>query len=279
MIFGQWVLPLRDLRKLPFTVGTRRGIVTNGSETLSGKRVLISGASSGVGRATASLFASAGAMVGLIARREHLLRELALSLGDSALALPADVADDRAVAGVVTQFVQRFGGIDIVINGAGVIVPRALKDLTPAIWRRHLDVNLSGTFYLSREAALHMLAAEGGSIITIGSELSLVGMALTSDYCAAKAGVVGLTRALAVELAPKIRVNCLCPGPIDTPMMDEELATFPDPAAARQQAIERVPLKRFASPAEVARAIQFLAVDAPFATGSIFSLDGGTTTA
>jgi len=244
---------------------------------LQGKRALITGATSGVGKATAALFAAQGAALGLIARRADALAGIVAGLGTRAMALPADVADDKAVAAAVDRFALAQGGIDIVVNAAGIDGPAPLKDLTPEIWRRQLDVNLSGTFYVAREAGLRMAAGEGGVIINLGSELSLVGMGLYAHYCASKFGVVGLTKALAHELAPKVRVNCICPGPIDTPMMDAELDWFPDPAATRQAAIERVPLKRFATPDEIARAIPYFAVDAPFATGSIFSLDGGTT--
>jgi NAD(P)-dependent dehydrogenase (short-subunit alcohol dehydrogenase family) len=160
----------------------------------------------------------------------------------------------------------------------GIDGPAPLADLTPDIWRRQIDVNLSGTFYLCREVALRMRAAgTKGVIINLGSELALIGMGWYAHYCASKFGVVGLTKALAHELAPDIRVNCICPGPIDTPMMDAELEWFPDPVEARKGAIERVPLKRFATPDEVARAILYFATDATYATGSVFSFDGGTT--
>lgn len=244
---------------------------------LTGKHVLITGATSGVGKATAELFVAEGATVGLIARRADALRGIVAALGSRAMALPADVADDKAVAAAVDSFVRAHGGIDIAVNSAGIDGPAPLKDLTPEIWRRQIDVNLSGTFYLTREAGLRMMAGDGGVILNLGSELSLVGMGFYAHYCASKFGVIGLTKALAHELAPKVRVNCICPGPIDTPMMDAELEWFPDPVATRQAAIDRVPLKRFASAQEIARAILFFAVDAPFATGSVFSIDGGTT--
>ena len=248
---------------------------------LTGNRVLITGATSGVGKAAAELFVAEGATVGLIARRADALKDIVATLAKGsagrAMALPADVADDRAVAAVVDQFAKAHGGIDIAVNSAGIDGPSSLQDLTPEIWRRQLDVNLSGTFYLAREAGLRMMAGDGGVIINLGSELALVGMGLYAHYCASKFGVVGLTKALAHELAPKVRVNCICPGPIDTPMMDAELEWFPDPVATRKMAIDRVPLKRFATAEEIARAILFFAADAPFATGSVFSIDGGTT--
>jgi NAD(P)-dependent dehydrogenase (short-subunit alcohol dehydrogenase family) len=246
-------------------------------QRLAGKRALVTGASSGVGKATAALFAAEGAVVGLIARREDTLAAVAADIGKSAIALPADVADDKAIAIAIDRFARDQGGIDIVVNAAGIDGPAPLKDLTPEVWRRQLDVNLSGTFYVAREAGLRMLAGEGGVIINLGSELALVGMGLYAHYCASKFGIIGLTKALAHELAPKVRVNCICPGPIDTPMMDAELEWFPDPAATRKAAIERVPLKRFATSEEIAKAILYFSVDAPFGTGSIFSIDGGTT--
>ena len=244
---------------------------------LKGKRALITGASSGLGKSTAELFVAEGATVGLIARRADVLSGIVAELGKTAMALPADVADDKQVASAIERFASAHGGIDIAVNAAGIDGPSTLQDLTPEIWRRQLDVNLSGTFYVAREAALRMLAGNGGVIINVSSELGLVGMGLYAHYCASKFGVIGLTKALAIELAPKVRVNCICPGPIDTPMMDAEIEWFPDPVATRKMAIDRVPLKRFATPEEVAKAILFFAVDAPFATGSIFSLDGGTT--
>ena len=245
---------------------------------LEGKRAIITGASSGVGKASAKLFVEEGAKVGLIARRAEALQEVAGALGPAAFHHTADIADDRAVATAVDALAGELGGIDIVLNSAGMDGPAPLKDLTPEVWRRQIDVNLSGTFYVTREAVLRMQEQGGGGcVINIGSELSLVGMGIFSHYCASKFGVVGLTKALAHELAPDIRVNCICPGPIDTPMMDAELAWFPDPEATRKGAIERVPLKRFASPEEVARAVLYFAADATYATGSIFSLDGGTT--
>jgi NAD(P)-dependent dehydrogenase (short-subunit alcohol dehydrogenase family) len=243
----------------------------------SESRFLITGASSGVGRSAAQTFARAGARVALLARRESVLRELAGELGDHVLAFPTDVADPRAVGEAVTGAWEAFGGLDVVVNAAGVGLPTPLESLDAEGWREVIDINLSGTFFVAREAALRMTAGDGGSIVNIGSELSSIGMAQYAPYCASKFGVIGLTKALAAELAPRVRVNVVCPGPIDTPMMDAELDWYPDPEATRREAIERVPLKRFAAPEEVVDAIRFLAFGAPFATGAVLPLDGGTT--
>lgn len=242
-----------------------------------GSRILITGASSGVGLAAARRYAGEGAKVALVARRQEILDDLVTELGDAAAAFPADLRDPGAATGAVEQAWDRLGGLDLVVNAAGVGMPTPLEGLDAAGWRDVIDINLGGTYFTARAAALRMYDGDGGSIVNIGSELSQIGMGMYAPYCASKFGVVGLTKAMAAELAPKVRVNVLCPGPIDTPMMDAEIDWFPDPEATRKAAIERVPLKRFAQPEEVVDAVSFLAFDAPFATGAVLPLDGGTT--
>lgn len=245
--------------------------------SLNGARVLVTGASSGVGLETARRFAAEGAVVALFARRGDVLAEVADELGDSAHAFPVDVTAPEAVARAVADVVDELGGVDVVVNAAGAVVPAALDQLDAGLWQQVIDINLNGTFYVCREAALHMKENGGGVIVNVGSDLASNGYPEFAHYCAAKAGVVGLTKALAAELAPAIRVNVVCPGPIDTPMMAGELALTDDPAAARAAAIESVALKRFMHPGEVVDAIRFLAVDAPFATGAVLPLDAGAT--
>jgi NAD(P)-dependent dehydrogenase (short-subunit alcohol dehydrogenase family) len=242
---------------------------------LNGRRALITGASSGIGAATARLFTAEGAHLALLARTPEPLDRLAEELG--ATAVPADVADPEQVQHAVDEAADRLGGIDVVVNSAGIAAPLALADLNARAWRETIDINLSGSFYVAREAGMRMIAADGGTIVNIGSELSFIGMAFYVGYCASKAGVIGLTKALAVELAPTVTVNAVCPGPVDTPMLRAEFECFPDPKAAFDGTIERVPLKRLATPEEVAAAILYLVADAPYATGMTLELDGGTT--
>ena len=244
---------------------------------LAGRHALITGASSGVGAAVARMFVREGAKVALVARRRAVLDDLAAELGEHAVAVPADVTKPDEVTAAVQQAVAGLGGLNIVVNSAGAAAPISLDDLDPAAWREAIDVNLSGSFYVAREAARWMMAADGGTIVNVGSELSFRGAALYVAYCASKAGITGLTRALAAELAPKVTVNAVCPGPIDTPMLHGEFALFPDPKRAYESTVAQIPLKRLASVDEVAAAILFLAADAPYATGSLFSLDGGLT--
>ena len=257
-----------------------------GSEgRLSGKRVLVTGASSGIGAATARLFASEGASLALVGRRREPLEALAAELGKGrVLAIPADVTVPAEVTAAVDRAWSRLGGLDALVNCAGIAVPTRLEDLTPALWQATIDVNLSGTFYVSREAGLRMAAAGSGTIVNISSELGHVfGMPTHAAYCASKAGVVGLTKALAAELAPNVTANTVCPGPVDTPMLDAALEQYcalygvADREQARTATVERIPLRRLATPEDVAQAILYLVADAPFATGATLELDGGTT--
>jgi NAD(P)-dependent dehydrogenase (short-subunit alcohol dehydrogenase family) len=246
---------------------------------LRGKVALITGASSGIGAATARRLAGEGAKVALVARRAAELDALAAELGDSALAVVADVSDPESARSAVRSAASHFGRLDIVVNSAGVCEPAALADADTESWRKHIDINLSGTYYVAREGGLLMMGADGGTILNVGSELSTIGMAMYVAYCASKAGIIGLTRALAAELAPKVTVNAICPGPVDTPMLAAEFEWFGrgNPELARAEALTRVPLRRFATAAEVANGIFYLVTDAPFATGATLQLDGGTT--
>jgi len=235
---------------------------------------IITGASSGVGLAVARKIHARGGSVALLTRRGDLLTEIVDGLEDRAYAFPVDVSDPVAVSAAVRAAFAALGDVTLVVNSAGVVEIAELSDITDDVWARTLGVNLSGTFYVAREAAPRMST---GSIVNLGSELSTVGMGLFVHYCASKAGVIGLTKALAAELAPRgIRVNAVCPGPIDTPMLRTEFEWFGDPEATIAGAIDRIPLKRFASADEVADAVLYLHA-AGYATGSCLALDGGTT--
>lgn len=247
-----------------------------GAGRLDGRVALVTGASSGIGAAAARALAGEGARVALMARRPEPLARLAEELGEGALALPADVADGAAVAAAVDAAAERLGGLDVVVNSAGVSKPVALADLDAQEWRRTIDVDLTGAFHVARAAGLRMAANGGGSIVNVSSSLSTMGMGMYTAYCAAKAGVDGLTRALAAELAPHVRVNAVCPGPVQTPMLDAEFAL--QPPSAREEALGAIPLKRFATAEEVAAAVLYVAVDATYMTGTALLLDGGLST-
>lgn len=242
-----------------------------------GRTALITGASSGIGLACAQRFNDLGVRVAISARRRELLEKLASSLTRDPVVIEADVSDEGSAKEALSKVWERFGRLDYVVHAAGIVEPAPIEALTGEVWRRHIDVNLTGAFYIMREAALIMRAQGNGSIVAIASDLSLVGLQNYAHYCASKAGLIGMAKAFALELAPLVRVNCICPGPVDTPMMESELKWFGGTAEVRQGAVAAVPMKRFASPEEIAKFAVFVAMDMEFATGSILSIDGGTT--
>lgn len=246
----------------------------------AGRVAFITGASSGVGEAVARQLVTAGARVALMARRFEPLHAVADGLGrpEDVLATPGDVRSSADVNAAVTATIEKFGKLDIAIISAGVGRIRFLDDLTDEAWASYIDTNLTGAFYVCRAAGLHMRDHGGGAIVTIASSFALVGVPGYAAYCASKGGMVQLTRAVAAELAPSVRVNCLCPGGIETPMTDDNFEQFPDPTGARRESIARTPLQRHATADEIAGAALWLASDAAgFATGSIIAFDGGAT--
>jgi NAD(P)-dependent dehydrogenase (short-subunit alcohol dehydrogenase family) len=241
-------------------------------------RAVVTGASSGIGRSVAERLVADGARVALWARRADELDRIAAELGDRAVPIACDVTDPDAVEQAASESDRRLGGVvNGLVNAAGLADPRPLAQLDAEAWTRTIDVNLNGSFYACRAIAERLRARSApGSVVNVGSELSSFGMPGYSAYCASKSAVIGLTKALAAELAPDIRVNALCPGPVDTPMLASELALADDPDEARRQENARPPLGRIAAPGEIADAVVWL-LGAQFATGALVPIDGGTT--
>ena len=248
------------------------------SRSVRGSRVLITGAASGMGRATAELFAEEGAQVAVtdhaLAPAEALAAELR-GRGFSAKAWKLDVSDPAEIAAVVAQIADEFGGLDIVINNAGVSGFAAVdSDTYETVWDRSLAILLSAHQRIVRAALPHLRRSAAPRIVNIASTEALGATAMDSPYAAAKAGVVGLTRALAVELGREgITVNCICPGPISTGMTasvpDEHKATF---------ARRRTALCRYGEPDEVAHITLSLCLPAAsYITGAVIPVDGGLT--
>lgn len=213
----------------------------------------------------------------LAARGVERLEQLRDELAGAAVALPADVSRPEEVATLVDDAARHLGGIDVLVHSAGISRPASLEELSPPRWQEVIDINLSGCFYVCREVGLRMRAAGGGVIVNVASESSLLGEPMYVAYCASKGGVLTLTKALAAELAPTVRVNAVCPGSVDTPMLRDDFGSLLDPDRALEATRRRIPLARFAEPEEVAAAIVWLATDATFATGLGLNLDGGTT--
>lgn len=245
---------------------------------LDGKVALITGASSGIGRAMATLFAREGAKVVVGARRQDALDSLVAeiaSAGGAATALAGDVTDEDFAEALVAQADAAYGGLDIAINNAGTLgVMAPAQDLTEADWCQTLDVNLTGAFLGARHQVPALLARGSGALVFVSTFVGYTaGVPGMAAYAASKAGLVGLTQVLAAELGPQgVRANALLPGGTDTPM-GQVVANSPD-AIAFVEGLHA--LKRTASPDEIAQAALFLASDASsFMTGAAMLVDGG----
>ena len=238
---------------------------------LIGKRVLVTGGASGIGAATAERFMDERARVVVIDRDEQQLNGFIKKHPKLERVIHADVSKPEEVASVFGALDDLFGGLDVLINNAGISLRHAFMEITPAEWQDVMDVNLNGVFYVAQQAARRMLASDGGVILNMGSTNGLRGYHYYADYNASKAGVIELTRSMALELAPNVRVNAVCPGFILTPMQAAEYTSD-----MIREFENKLPLRKLGTPADVAALFVFLASDeANFITGQHFVIDGG----
>jgi len=240
---------------------------------LQGKRVLITGGASGIGAATAARFLEEGAQVVVLDRDDKGRVEIQRQLPGLAGAVAADVSNLQQVQAAFNEAVQRMGGVDILINNAGISIRHKFLDITPQEWDRILAVNLTGVFYVAQTAARHMWERGSGVILQTASTNGLVGQPFYADYNATKAGVIELTKTMALELAPKIRVCAVAPGYVLTPM---QRAEYTDEML--DEVNRKVPMGRHAKPEEIAALFAYLASeDAAYITGQVFTCDGAET--
>jgi len=243
---------------------------------LQGRVALVTGAATGIGRATALALAQAGAAVAI----NHLARPLEAAtlqteieaVGGRALVLEADVTQAATISAMLARIQQAFGSVDVLVNNAGIIQEKPFLETTEEDWDRMLAVDLKSVFLVCRAVLPLMVAQKRGVIINIASDLGLLGRTGLAPYCAAKAGVIGLTKSLAREFAPHIRVNAIAPGPINTRMVSLESMS----AEAIAKELE-IPQQRIAEPDEIAATALFLASDlSRFYCGQVLGPNGGS---
>jgi len=248
--------------------------------SLEGRVAMVTGAASGIGRGIALRLAEMGAVVVVLDIDRDGGAETAAAISDQggkAIFEKCDVRSGQNCREAVRKSVTSLGKIDILCNNAGVVIRKSVVDLREEEWDAALDVTLKGVYRLSREVIPHMIRNGGGTIINTGSGWSLKGGPQAASYCAAKGGVLNLTRAMAIDHGPhNIRINCICPGDIDTPMLHSECAQLgQEPSAFLKEAARR-PLARVGTPDDVANAVLFLASDmSAWVTGIPLVVDGG----
>jgi len=245
---------------------------------LANKTAIVTGGGSGIGRAIALAFAREGASVAVCGRDRKKLDHLAAEIGagnGKCLPVVADVSIAKQVELAVRMTAERFGRLTTLVNNAGVLIAGTAESLSDDEWEHTFSVNVRGAWLMARTALPHLRAAGGGSIINIGSVLSLVGARNRVAYAASKGAVLAMTRAMALDHAgEKIRVNCICPGMVETEM----IAPFNADESARRQRLAMHPVGRFGQPEDIAGLAVFLASDeSAWTTGAAFPVDGGYT--
>ena len=240
---------------------------------LEAKRVLITGGASGIGAATAARFLDEGSVVCVLDRDADARRRIAEELPDLAGTLDADVSNLKQVQAAFAEALRLMGGVDVLINNAGISIRHKFLDITREEWDKVIAVNLTGVFYVAQTAAKHMMERGNGVILQTASTNGVMGYPFYADYNATKAGVIELTKSMALELAPKVRVCAVAPGYVLTPM---QRAEYTD--AMLEEVNQKIPLRRHAHPEEIAALFAFLASDdAQYMTGHVYTCDGGET--
>lgn len=245
---------------------------------MEGQVAIVTGGARGIGAAVGARLAVLGASVGILDLDEGAARETAASL-PKAMGLGADVGDYQSVTAAIERAADQWGRIDVLVNNAGWDRLEPFMRNDPSLWERLISVNLKGVLNASHAVLPHMVSRESGRIVNVASDAGRVGSSLEAVYSACKGGVIAFTKSLAREVARhSISVNCVCPGPTDTPLMSE-IRSEPDGEQVIDAIVRATPLRRLATPEEVAAAVAFFASGPAFITGQILSVSGGLTMA
>ena len=240
---------------------------------LKGKRVLVTGGASGIGASTAARFLEEGSAVCVLDRDGVARQKVLGELPGLAAALDADVSQLSQVLAAFAEAIRLMGGVDVLVNNAGISIRHSFLNITPEEWDKVIAVNLTGVFHVAQTAARHMMERGGGVILQTASTNGTAGYPFYADYNATKAGVIGLTKSMALELAPKVRVCAVAPGYVLTPM---QRAEYTDEML--EDVNRKIPLRRHARPEEIAGLFAFLASeDAQYITGHVYTIDGAET--
>lgn len=240
------------------------------------KTALITGGTSGIGLAAAKLLIQDGYRVIVTGRNEERGKEVVCILGEQAQYVSCDVRSAADCARLASIVRDRFGKLGVLINSAGIYLEKSIDATTEEDWTNVIDTNVKGTYFVTK-AVVDMLRIAGGAIVNVSSDAGVNGNYFCSAYCASKGAITTMTKALALELAPSVRVNCVCPADVDTPLTEAQLPTENRDEAKREME-SLYPLGRIARPEEIAQVICFLASErASFVTGAVWLADGGLT--
>jgi len=244
---------------------------------LKGKTAIITGAGSGIGEACAIAFAREGARVTLVGRRRELLKQTAAQIQRDVLVCEGDVSKIGDIRRVISQTLERFGGVQVLVNSAAVLHAGTAETQSEEEWDETFNINVRGLWLISREVIQLMRKAGEGSIINLSSALGIIGGRSRAAYAASKGAVTLLTKSMAMDLAhEQIRVNCICPGIVETELVADFIRNAPDPELAKKRRTDLHPLGRFGQPSDIANMAVYLASDESlWVTGAAMPVDGG----
>lgn len=240
------------------------------------KTVIVTGGAKGIGAGCAKIFHREHANVVILDPDEAAGQEFCNRLGEKALFVKCDVSKEKAVKDAVDRAVETFGGVDVLVNNAGILQYSKVTDTTEEDWDKLMDINVKGAFFCAKHAIPHMQENGSGVVVNMSSVQAFVAQENVAAYVTSKSALIGLTRSIAVDYAPEIRCVAICPGGVDTPLNEEAFRQSPDPEAVRQETIDLHLVGRMADPEDIGELVAFVASEkGSFMTGQPIRIDGG----